>query len=219
MMARSHESTSALAWMGVVVVTTPHLRLSQVAAGLVVAAGAGILPDLDKPGASPSRALWFVSRQISRLVAYLAGGHRQKTHTLVLTAAVGFLVWLSEQGRSPWPTVCTIGVLALFTARVLGPRSTRHSVVASVGLAVLFTWLVYRYVPISSWVWWAVVAGYAGHLGSDLLSVAGEPLLWPLTNYRFRVPGDPVPMESRREHWIASLSLCGVAFLFYGIAR
>lgn len=208
MMARSHESTSALAWMCATAVAV-HVTLPQAAAGLIVAAGAGLLPDLDLPQSSPSRAFPPVSTEVARCVHWAAAGHRQRTHTLVVTAAVMAAVWAAA-GADRWWTISIVFVLAVFVARVLGPRRV-HGMVASFAVGAAVTWAVWRWVPVGVWLPEAVGVGYLAHLLVDCLSVEGVPLLWPACSYRFRLP--VVPVNSVREHLVGSASLLGAGWL------
>jgi membrane-bound metal-dependent hydrolase YbcI (DUF457 family) len=149
----------------------------------------------------------------------MSGGHRHKTHTLVAVAAVagcvaGVEAWTSGPG---W-TLAIVAVCALFAVRVLGPRTVRRGVLASCVAAMLITLTVYRWVTVGAWLWQAVTIGYAAHLAGDLLSEAGEPLLWPW-GYRFRIPFGPVPVDSVREHIVAGLAGVGVLWLAWQLVQ
>lgn len=234
---RTHEPTSALAFLGFVVVTAPHWRLSQIAAGLVVAAGAGILPDFDLPGAAPSYTLGWPTKKLSEGVNWVAQktatsqgswvpGHRQITHCALATAGITLLAKLMV-GAVDWRwQVGLIAVCTLLCVRVLGPKEARRSIVAGCVLTALVTYLIWRWVTPGAWEWAAVGLGYAGHLAEDMFS-GRIPLFWPLkfrVGFTVRLPGRKrrfalIPLNSVREHIEALAAWAAIGFLFYGIAR
>jgi membrane-bound metal-dependent hydrolase YbcI (DUF457 family) len=207
MMGRSHCVTSALAWIAVGPLL--HLGVPELAAGIVVAGGAGVLPDLDHPLASPARSFGPVSQVVANGVHKVAGGHRQRTHTLVATIAVGGAVWgLGYADR--WAALVLIFVLAAFALRLLGPRSARGSVVVSAVMAAVVAYIIGRFVPTGPWLPAAVVIGYAAHLTVDCLSPGGVPLFWPVSVVRVALPVAPV--DGLAEHGITAAA--GIGFLW-----
>lgn len=210
MMARTHELTSSLAWLGAGALVI-HPDTGQLAAGLVVAAGAGIAPDLDHVNATPAHCFPPFSELVAKGVSCCGGGHRQRTHTLLAALLAAGTVLLVSR-LSHLAGLIIAGLCALWTVRVLGPRWLRYGIVSSVAAAAAIGWLVGRYVHAGPWLWEAVLVGYLAHLAGDSLSIEGVPWLWPW-RYRFRAP--LVPVNSVREHAVAAVSGLAVLYLAY----
>jgi membrane-bound metal-dependent hydrolase YbcI (DUF457 family) len=185
-----------------------HFGVPELAAGIVVAGGAGVLPDLDHPRASPAHSFGVVSQLVANGVSKVAGGHRHRTHTLLATIAVGAATW--GLGHDRWAALIVVFILAAFALRLLGPRSARGSVVVSAAMAAGVAYIIGRFVPTGSWLPAAVVVGYAAHLTVDCLSPGGVPLFWPVSGVRVAVPVAPV--DGVAEHGITALA--GIGFLW-----
>lgn len=68
-------------------VVAPHFGVEgavPLAGSLVLAAGAGVLPDWDHPDTRPSRRFGVLSRVVSKATAKSAGGHRKAAHGFFL---------------------------------------------------------------------------------------------------------------------------------------
>ena len=86
-------------------------------------------PDFDAGGSHPARVWGVPSRLVATVVGWLAGGHRESTHDIVLaplTVGAALTVLLSGAGWlagvSPWLGVAALLVLALpfgFALRML----------------------------------------------------------------------------------------------------
>lgn len=187
MLGRSHVATGAAGFLAAVApayaLTGNALSPGEVACGTLVAAGAALLPDLDHPKATVSRAMgpfsWFASRAISKL----AGGHRNGTHSLLALALVGggaaaVATTGSLVGAFLLCFLCVSLVARLFLDGFNDVTSAIVAAVVSAGLLAVtpnFDWL-----PI------AVAGGYALHLAGDAITKQGVPLAWPLSKSRFR---------------------------------
>lgn len=66
-------------------------KAALLGASTIVAAGAAVLPDLDEPEATAARSLGMPGRIASKTVRAAAGGHRQRTHTLLFAGVAA--VW------------------------------------------------------------------------------------------------------------------------------
>lgn len=107
MMGRTHAASGAaaflaltpvLSWAGVDA-TTPTITV-----GMVAAAGAAMLPDLDHPQATISRALGPITRILSAATEAVSGGHRQATHSVLGVLVFTAFTWvLTLAGRRAGP--------------------------------------------------------------------------------------------------------------------
>lgn len=199
MMGPSHATCGVAAWLllscsdvgeslGVGIGAHP----AAAAAGALVAGGAALLPDADHHSASVSRSLPPVSRWICSLVAAVSGGHRGVTHSLfalvvttVGAAALGH--WIVDVPRVGPVQVGVVALavylISLALAAVGIARGPRSAWPLSLGAAL---WVGVN-AP-TSWAWFAAAVGlgYAVHLAGDLLTEAGEKILWPVVVHRPR---------------------------------
>jgi LexA-binding, inner membrane-associated putative hydrolase len=80
-----------------------HVTGSHLAAGVVIAAGAGVLPDLDHPDSSIAQSFGFLTEAFAWVVNRISGGHRHGTHALigitVFTAGAVAAGWYQQSGR------------------------------------------------------------------------------------------------------------------------
>lgn len=194
-----------------------HLGPLPTAIGTVVAAGAGLLPDLDHPQATPARAFGPLSQAAARIVCRVSGGHRHATHSLlglaIATAgavaasfsiiAVTITVWLCAG----------LGVRALWRRPKNRPngRLDYGDVAGLVHAGGLFfvAWRV-THSSIDLWVVpVAVSVGYLVHLLGDAATESGVNWLWP-DRRRFRWAS--VDTGKGVERWVV------VPALYVGIA-
>jgi membrane-bound metal-dependent hydrolase YbcI (DUF457 family) len=81
MLGRDHALSGALAFAALG--PSLHVTGSHLAAGVLLTAGAGTLPDIDHPDSTISREFGFLTQAFAWLVDRLSGGHRHGTHSLV----------------------------------------------------------------------------------------------------------------------------------------
>lgn len=190
MLGRSHLITGACGFLGVVTPAAAALGHplgpAEIACGTMVAAGAAMLPDLDHPQATVSRALGPVSFVASRLVSRMAGGHRNGTHSALAVGLVGVSangLILSHPGNLIVPFLMCFLCVAL-VCRIL--LDAQNDITSAICAAVLSAGLI-AVTPDFAWLGIAVTTGYALHLAGDALTKEGVPLLWPLNRTRFKV--------------------------------
>src|SRR5664279_5262523 len=104
MMGRSHSATGAAA----VVLVMPHQPWPILVATATVGAAAALLPDLDIESSTVSNLLGPVTRLLSRGVAWIAGGHRMGTHSLLALVFVA-LYTLAAGLPSPYARAVVYG--------------------------------------------------------------------------------------------------------------
>lgn len=177
---------------------------------VAVTGGAGLLPDLDHPGATAARSLGFVTKLVALGVDRVAvtvyhatrasgdsatrqGGHRTLTHTV------------------PWSLLTGVAVAALgmvspvalvVTCALLGGLLSLGLQVAGVTLAGgtgAVAWWVLAEHPS----WWplvpvSVTVGCLVHIAGDMVTTSGVPVLWPLVSQgqRWRMVTAPVTFSA-----------------------
>ncbi|MCO6011547.1 metal-dependent hydrolase [Actinoallomurus purpureus] len=198
-----------------------HLGPLPAAVGTIVAAGAGLLPDLDHPSASPARAFGPISQTAARIVCAVSGGHRHATHSLVGLAvftagavAASFNVW----ALTVLIWLCMgLGVRALWRRPPNRPngRLDYRDVAGLVHAAVAF-FIAFRLTHAGIDLWVVPVAvgvGYFVHLAGDSMTESGVNWLWP-DRRRFRIAS--IDTGKSVERWVVVPALyVGIAAVVY----
>jgi membrane-bound metal-dependent hydrolase YbcI (DUF457 family) len=205
-MGSTHSLSGAVAFLA----AAPWLNLgspAEVAVGAVCAAGAAMLPDMDHHDGTIANMFGPVSRLLCRVVAFVSGGHRHGTHSLIGVGAFTAVAWWSTNVRA-WPLVVLMTLLAGLACRALLPRGRDRewkldwADIASTVTALVAAWVAWRLVGSGmdlSVVPYAVAVGCAAHIAGDILTKRGCPLLWPLPK-RFRVAS--ITTDSWVEKWL-----------------
>lgn len=192
MMGRTHAASGAVLYLAVV----PLLGAAgtgpgpvSVLAGAIAAAGAAMLPDLDHPQASISRSLGPITYLLAKSVERISGGHRHATHSLL-----GVLLGTAVAAGFSWAGGLPLGLyLAFLDALGLAAfhiQLIRQPVPHTIGcllLGVALTTTALWRPPTMIAIATAVALGIAAHIAGDCLTREGCPLLWPLTEHRFRL--------------------------------
>jgi membrane-bound metal-dependent hydrolase YbcI (DUF457 family) len=225
MLGHDHALSGALAFAGI----APELHVTglHLAAGVVLTAGAGVLPDLDEPGSTIARTFGFLTGAFAWIVHKVSGGHRKGTHSIVgvavLTAgAYGAGLW---QAKHPWWHLIPVGlVLALlFSSGIRALRIGGHFAdAAGIALAALVLWkrwdlvtVTWEHVPMLAG---CVALGMLAHIAGDMITHDGCPLLYPLSKREFGLLPEPLRITTNKlaEHWVISpLLAAGLAFYLY----
>jgi hypothetical protein len=175
--ARNHWKVS----LGAGLVAASGAALLGADVGLVRAAGLGVLaacaglgPDLDKPpegshpGATAAESHGLASNALAELVAATHGGHRGLTHRYRYAAALGVLVAVLAAAQpvlvpavllawwGAWPLYCSMPRRARWSAAFVAPALTAGA------------WTL-DLLPATPWVGAAVALGWAGHIAADRL--------------------------------------------------
>ncbi|MBF8190487.1 metal-dependent hydrolase [Nonomuraea sp. K274] len=201
MMGHTHAMTGAIAWLGLapplaalpllnessrfvdIGIMATALSPAELIAGALICAGAAMLPDLDHPSATIAQTFGPITWGLSKAVAWLSGGHRGATHSLVFAVALGFGAhWLANAypiGRDIM-VVLLIG-LALRAIGVGIPGNKAGSAMINIaltaGLYAVFLSLAVGY----AWLGLAVGLGCLIHVVGDCMTERGCPVLWPLS--------------------------------------
>jgi len=191
-MGRTHALSGAVLWLAAVPALTRtewlgshalSLSSNQVIAGAVVAAGAGLLPDIDHPNGRIAGTLGPVTRVLCRWVSRASGGHRHATHSLAFAVAMGALMGLlASHVRYGW--WAALFILVGFGLRGLGLDFEGHEFASGVKDCVTAGVAVYLMHGLDlSFAAYPVALGCLAHLIGDCLTPRGCLLLWPL-NWR-----------------------------------
>lgn len=187
--------------------------------GALMCAGAAMVPDIDHPDGSIAHSLPSVTagnttlipgptKGLAYVVAFISGGHRHGTHSLIGIAVMGALTWLADRVRVPivgldteLPLVSAlIAVLLLaFALKALGitksglGRGKKNSLTRTVNdvlrswvgpwavsLTAVAAWTYFMGPEAWSWLWVAMTVGCVTHVLGDGLTIQGVPWLWPL---------------------------------------
>src|SRR6202012_5957528 len=81
MLGRDHALSGAVAFAALA--PSLHVHAAFLAAGVVLTAGAGVLPDIDHPDSTVSRSFGFLTEWFAWLVDRISGGPRPGTHSLL----------------------------------------------------------------------------------------------------------------------------------------
>jgi membrane-bound metal-dependent hydrolase YbcI (DUF457 family) len=164
-----------------------HLTPLTAAVGTLVAAGAGLLPDLDHPSASPARAFGPISQAAARLISAISGGHRHATHSilgLTIASALAVGAYLNVWTFTLLIWLCMgLGVRALWKRppnRPNGKFDWRD--IAGLAHAAVAAYVAYRLTHAGldlSVVPAAVMVGYLAHLLGDAATETGVNWWWP----------------------------------------
>ena len=232
MLGRDHALSGAVAFAGVAPLL--HVTGVQLAAGVALTAGAGVLPDLDEPGSTIARTFGFLTGAFAWIVHKISGGHRKGTHSLLGVALLTAGCWaaglwqrsgLAAGGHlaQPWHLVPAGLILALLLSA--GLRALRigghYADAAGIALAALMIWkswdlalvtVASRHVPVL-----AVCAalGMLAHLAGDMCTHDGCPLLYPVSRYEFGLLPERIRITTNKlaEHWVVTpLLLAGLAY-------
>ena len=193
-------------------VTGSHLMLL---AGLT--AGAAVLPDMDHPDSTLAYSFGFLTKSVAWLVGSISGGHRHLTHAVAGVAGFTVLAELAVAHRHrPLGAVGLAVFLALIIAGALYALAVRGhgadvlAIVGAIAMLVTRTGL--------SLAGTAVGVGCLTHVAGDLLTDEGCPLLYPVSQYRFRLLPEPLAFTSGTwpEFWVLDPALAGgLGFLLY----
>lgn len=182
MLGRQHALAGTAAWLA----AAPALDQGpgQTALGALVCAGAGMVPDLDQHGSHIGRTYGPLTNVAARVVAFVSGGHRNGTHSLLGIAAATGLAYLAV-GHGGWLRFVLLWVLLGVACRAYGARGPwplYAVLMGGVTVGALAAGLDLGVVLVAG-----MALGCASHVLGDALTPQRVPLLWPLSKRRFGV--------------------------------
>ena len=206
-----------------------HPSLPYLATGTAIAAGAGVLPDLDTVGSCVARSFGWASELLAGIVRRVSGGHREYTHTgvgdvicaLIAVAAIALEPFHFHVHAGPVYRELSYGRLLLgaylallFSAGMKALRlfhDTGRELLA-VAAAVAMAW--------SGWdahgIAWAILLGTAIHAAGDGLTKHGVRYFAPFSQREYHLL--PVRLRLSTGHFteravVAPLLLVALGFL------
>ncbi|MGH3166293.1 MAG: metal-dependent hydrolase [Trebonia sp.] len=224
MLGRDHALSGALVLAALAPVL--HLPVEILPAGVVLGAGAGVLPDIDHPDSSISRTFGFLTEGFSWLIHKLSGGHRHGTHSIigiaVFTAgayAAGALQavhashgWVVDHKTFTWDVLPALLYMALLYSSALralhigghhgdlfGIAAAAATIFTGADLARFHLW--HWSVPLLAL---ATGLGCAAHIAGDELTHGGCPILWPVSQHEFHLLPRPLQITTAKlcETWV-----------------
>ena len=231
MLGRDHALSGALVFAALgpsLHVTGPHLVTA-----VAIAAGAGVLPDIDHPDSTISRCFGFLTEAFAWIVDRISGGHRHGTHSLVgiavFTAGAVAAGWYQLSGRPightafSWHMVPAALYLTLLYSAALRALHIggHHGDLLGIGAAVItcYTRADLALVSLGHWhvplLALAIGLGTAAHIAGDELTHGGCPIFWPFSGHEFHLVPRPLQITTAKigENWIIFPLLMGALVL------
>ncbi|CUU54699.1 LexA-binding, inner membrane-associated putative hydrolase [Parafrankia irregularis] len=223
-MGQTHVLSGGVAWLAAAPLLSREellgshalsLSSSQLIAGAVVAAGAGLLPDIDHPSGRIANTLGPLTKTLCRWVSRLSGGHRHATHSLLFAVAMGILMGLlAEHFRYGW--WAALFVLVGFGLRGLGLDFKGHDVWSGLKDCLTAGIAVYLMRDLDmGFAGYAVTIGALAHLLGDCLTPRGCPLLWPV-NWRMETVLVPRTNGTVERKVVVPVLFCAAVILTTG---
>ena len=221
MLGRDHALSGALVFAAL----GPALHVSgeHLAAGVLLTAGAGCLPDIDHPDSTIARSFGFLTEAFAWLVARLSGGHRHGTHSLfgIVVFTVGAYFAGAFQLSGPvahghaafsWHMVPAAVYLSLLYSSALRAVhvGSHHGDLLGIGGAVIscYSGFDLTRLPVGSWhvplLAVATALGCAAHIAGDELTHGGCPVFWPVSEQEFHLLPGPLQFTTAKlaETWM-----------------
>ncbi|MGH3265680.1 MAG: metal-dependent hydrolase [Trebonia sp.] len=223
MLGRDHALSGAVVFAAFA--PTLHVTASHLVAGVVLTAGAGVLPDIDHPDSTISRSFGFLTEWFAWVVDRVSGGHRHGTHSLVGIAVftagaygAGTFQLSGPRASAPdhlvlsWHIVPAVLILALLYSAALRALKIggHHGDLIGVGGAVITCITGADLFLVSAGPWHvpflaaATALGCAAHIAGDELTHGGCPLLWPVSMHEFHLLPRPLQITTAKlcETWV-----------------
>ena len=220
MLGRDHALSGAVLFA--VLAPTLHVPLADLPAGVVLGAGAGVLPDIDHPDSTISNSFGFLTEGFARFTDVVSGGHRHGTHSIVgvmvfTAAAWGVSVLQQHHFAAKYsvhggpgtlslamiPAVLILTLLFSSALRALKIGGHHGDLIGFVGAAVT-CYLGTDVVPVTLWHWKvpfmavAIGLGCAAHIAGDEITHSGCPVLWPVSMHEFHLLPKPMRITTAK---------------------
>ena len=196
MLGKNHAVYAAAAWLGGYPLVAEYSGIENaadiptIAVTTLIAAGAGVVPDLDHPDARPSTHFGILSRILAKGINSASGGHRHGTHSILCAAVLGAIAYATQyspEGVGRWAAVVTCGFCASVGLALVGPslgfnRTKSSSLLVGAGVG----WWTYTYfTSVAPALWILAAGGVLVHIACDGVTKGGVPVFWPFTKKRF----------------------------------
>ena len=196
MMGKNHATSAAVTWLlfgGAAAATagTVDMDPATFALGTLVAAGAGVAPDVDHPDSRAAKTFGPVGQVAAAGIGAAAGGHRQRTHTLLFVIAMTAVTHWAVGASGPWPATIVVALCVTLGIGLIGPSVGLPGAAGAAGLVLgaAAGWLVHSgTVEAGGWVTAAAAVGLCSHIVGDMMTPEGVKLLWPISSARLGLP-------------------------------
>lgn len=192
MMGRNHGIVAATGWLAaaptIAATTGVELDTATLAVTTVIAAGAGVVPDLDHPDSGPARSFGILSRIVATGLNAASGGHRAGTHSLPFAALAYLGGWAAiTLTDSPLPAAIIVGFCITVGLALLGPSlGFRIPAIASVGTGIAAAGATLDHADAIAPMLPALLAyGVLIHIACDIVTKGGVPLLYPFSKRKY----------------------------------
>ena len=205
MLGRNHALYAAAVWVGAYPVIAEsigilhHESIAVLGVTTAIAAGAGVVPDLDHPDARPSQHFGLLTKVLSKTINSASGGHRVGTHSIMFAVLIGAVAWAAQFSPYGWGRIAAVlacGFCASVGLALVGPSlGFRVPAVADFVVGIGVGWWVWAYFDvIKSALWVLAAGGVIVHCLCDGVTKGGVPFLFPFKKDRyglgwFRVSG------------------------------
>lgn len=212
MLGRDHALSGAVVFAAVAPLL--HVPLAVLPAGVVLGAGAGVLPDIDHPDSTIASSFGFLTEGFARLTDFVSGGHRHGTHSLIGVAVFTWGAWYAGMLQThakggiafgamtlSWyvvPALLYLTLLYSSALRALQVGGHHGDLIGFAGAAVT-CYMGTDVTPVTVWHWRmpflavAIAIGCVAHIAGDELTHGGCPVLWPVSQHEFHLL--PRPMQ------------------------
>jgi membrane-bound metal-dependent hydrolase YbcI (DUF457 family) len=223
MLGRDHALSGAVVFAALA--PSLHVTEGYLAAGVALAAGAGVLPDIDHRDTSISSSFGFLTEWFAWVVGKISGGHRHGTHSFIgiavftaLAYGAGQLqlsgprLWSAGHAAFSWHILPAVLILALlYSAALRALHIGGHfGDLLGIGAAVLtcYTGADLDLMTIGGWhvplLGAGTALGCAAHIAGDELTHGGCPLFWPTSMHEFHLLPRPLQFTTAKvaETWV-----------------
>ncbi|HEY2522635.1 MAG TPA: metal-dependent hydrolase [Streptosporangiaceae bacterium] len=212
MLGHDHALTGAVAFVAVAPLL--HVTGPGLLAGLVLTAGAGVLPDIDEPGSTIARSYGFLTETFAWIVHHLSGGHRKGTHSVLGVLVFTAGAWAAVHFDHTLAGKIALGVfLSLLLSAALAALHVggHHGDALGVGAAAA---TIYFHVGLAL-APLCIALGAAAHIAGDMLTHGGCPIVYPASREEFHLLPEGLQFTTGKfaEHWIVT-PLLTAALLF-----
>jgi membrane-bound metal-dependent hydrolase YbcI (DUF457 family) len=198
-----------------------HLPVTGVLTLVTLTSGTVLLNDLDSVGSCAARSLGPLSKAVAYLIRLVSGGHRHATHSILGVAFFTGLAWLAchfrsdVAGKSGLALLITLAVSAGIEALHVTDGHWADVIGVAAAVVVIWTGWGLALIPI------AVALGCSTHIAGDGLTDSGVPLLWPVSQYRFKWWPEPLAFSTgtRPESAVAFVLVLMLGALAFHLTR
>jgi len=199
MLGRDHVLLAGVATLGLAPIVDHSLITQPLDLALitVIAAGFGLLPDIDEPNSTIANKLGSttnhhsilapITRLLSHIVRTIGGGHRMLTHSLLFVAIIGLGFFELDLHWADWTEAVTFFLASGLALFALLPLDLGKSRFVGPVISIAGAWWLYHH-PVAPLVFaLTAAAGTFLHMVGDFVTKDGVPWLFPMRKH-FALP-------------------------------